>query len=425
MRIRSIAWANLKRRKAKTAFLIVGISIGIATVVALLTLSRLIKDEIGTQLDQYGANIIIVPQSSSLSLDYGGIAISGVALDVNQLKNEDAKRVFEIPYRNRISVVAPKILGVADVEGHQALVAGVDFDSELKLKRWWRLVGQKPQDERDLLVGYDVARSLSLVEPTTDGSSQPVLVTGSEITVYADGDTGSHQHAAGLKGFRIVRDRLMIAGQEHHVAGVLAPTGGSEDRMIFGSLPRFQTLLSKPNQLSMIEVSALCIGCPVEDIVKQISTQLPNAKVSALQQSVRARAETVNRLTRFATAVSAVVLLIGGLMVFTTMMGSVVERTKEIGVLRAIGLRKRQIINELMIEVAAISTIGGLVGWIVGMLASWLILPYFSQSGLKFEFDPKIALGAVVAALLIGGLSTIYPAIRASRLDPSEAVRYV
>jgi len=78
-----------------------------------------------------------------------------------------------------------------------------------------------------------------------------------------------------------------------------------------------------------------------------------------------------------------------------------------------------------MIEVAAISTIGGLLGWIVGMLASWLILPYFSESGLTLEFDPKIAPGAVVAALVIGALSTIYPAIRASRLDPSEAVRYV
>ena len=69
MRISSIAWANLKRRKSKAAFLIIGISIGIATVVALLTLSRVIKDEIGTQLDQYGANIIVVPQSKSLSLD--------------------------------------------------------------------------------------------------------------------------------------------------------------------------------------------------------------------------------------------------------------------------------------------------------------------------------------------------------------------
>ena len=422
MRIRSIAWANLKRRKGKAAFLIIGISIGIATAVALLILSRLIKDEIGAQLDQYGANIIVVPQSNSLSLDYGGISVSGVSLDVNQLKNEDAKRVLEIPYRNRISVVAPKILGVADVEGQEVLLAGVDFVSELKLKRWWRLVGQKPEQEGDLLVGYDAAKRLALIEETSDGQSQAVSVMPmSEITSGG----GVHHNNVQEKGFRLVRDRLEIADTEYRVTGVITPTGGSEDQMIYGSLSRFQTLLRKPNQLSMIEVSALCIGCPVEDIVNQISTQLPNAKVSALQQSVRARAETVDRLTRFATAVSAVVLLIGGLMVFTTMMGSVVERTKEIGVLRAIGLRKRQIINELMIEVAAISTVGGLVGWIVGMLISWLILPYFSQSGLKLEFDPKIALGAVGVALLIGAVSSVYPAIRASRLDPSEAVRYV
>lgn len=422
MRIRSIAWANLKRRKGKAAFLIVGISIGIATVVALLTLSRLIKDEIGAQLDQYGANIIVVPRSNSLSLDYGGISVSGVSLDVNQLKDEDARRVLDIPYRNRISVVAPKILGVSNVEGQPVLLAGVNFDAELKLKRWWRLVGQKPAQDGDLLVGYDAAKRLSLIEETADGQSQAVPVMPmAEITSGG----GVHANHIQEKAFRIARDRVQIGGNEFRVAGVITPTGGSEDQIIFGSLPRFQKLLGKPDQLSMIEVSALCIGCPVEDIVKQISTQLPNAKVSALQQSVRARAETVNRLTRFASAVSTVVLLIGGLMVFTTMMGSVVERTKEIGVLRAIGLRKRQIINELMIEVAAISTIGGLVGWIAGMLISWLILPYFSQSGLKLEFDPKIAIGAVGTAILIGAISSVYPAIRASRLDPSEAVRYV
>lgn len=422
MRISSIAWANLKRRKGKAAFLVIGISIGIATVVALLTLSSVIKDEIGTQLDQYGANIIVVPQSNSLSLDYGGISVSGVSLGVSRLKNEDARRVLDIPYRDRLSVVAPKILGVAEVEGQQVLLAGVDFQSELKLKRWWRLVGQKPAQDEDLLVGYDAAKRLSLIEPTADGQSQvtPVMEM-SDVIVEAQ----PHHNNAEQKGFRIVRDRLRIAGREHRVAGVITPTGGSEDQMIFGSLPHFQSLLGKPDQLSMIEISALCIGCPVEDIVKQISAQLPNAKVSALQQSVRARVETVDRLTRFAVAVSAVVLVIGALMIFTTMMGSVVERTKEIGVLRAIGLRKRQIINELMIEVAVISTIGGFVGWIAGMTASWLILPYFSQSDLGLEFDPKIALGAVTAALLIGALSTIYPAIRASRLDPSEAVRYV
>ena len=423
MRISTIAWANLKRRKGKAIFLIVGIAIGVSTVVALLTLSRAVKEEIGTQLDQFGANIIVVPRSSSLSLDYGGIPVSGVALDVNQLGSEDVEKILSIPYRNRLSVVAPKLLGAARVEGRQVLLAGVDFASELKLKRWWRLVGRKPDGEQDLLVGYDAARSLSLIEVNADAPSEASPVMDMSGVEFAGGE--QHHGNAEQRQFKIVRDSVVVEGQEYRVAGVIAPTGGSEDQMVFASLHRVQSLLGKPGQLSLIEVSALCIGCPVEDIVKQIGAVLPTAKVSALQQAVRARAETVNRLTHFAAAVSIVVLMIGALMIFTTMMGSVVERTKEIGVLRAIGLRKSLIVKELMIEVAAISGVGGLAGWAAGMLMSWLILPYFSQTEISLGFDPMMAAGALVVALLVGALSSAYPAIRASRLDPSEAVRHV
>ena len=195
--------------------------------------------------------------------------------------------------------------------------------------------------------------------------------------------------------------------------------------MIFGSLAHVQSLLNKPGQLSLIEVSALCKDCPIGDIVSQISERIPHAKVSAIQQSVRARSETVDRLTRFSAAVSAVVLAIGALMIFTTMMGSVIERTKEIGVLRAIGFRRAHIIKGLMIEVAVISLLGGLLGWATGLLASWLTLPYFAETRVVFEFQPVLAVVAIAAGLVIGTISSFYPIVRASRLDPSEAVRSV
>jgi putative ABC transport system permease protein len=133
----------------------------------------------------------------------------------------------------------------------------------------------------------------------------------------------------------------------------------------------------------------------------------------------------VARLTRFSAAVAAVVLAIGALMIFTTMMGSVLERTKEIGVLRAIGFRRTHIIKGLMIEVAVISLLGGVLGWGAGMLASWLALPYFAETNVAFELQPTLAIVAVVSGLVIGSASSFYPIVRASRLDPSEAVRYV
>src|SRR5919107_529312 len=145
MRISTIAWANLRRRKSRAALLVAGIAIGIATAVALLTLSRSIGEEIGLQLDQYGANIVVVPKSDQLALDYGGVAVAAASFDVGELTDEDARRIREIPYANRLAVVAPKLLGAADVEGKKVVVAGVDFESEYALKRWWRVVGGRPR----------------------------------------------------------------------------------------------------------------------------------------------------------------------------------------------------------------------------------------------------------------------------------------
>jgi putative ABC transport system permease protein len=186
-----------------------------------------------------------------------------------------------------------------------------------------------------------------------------------------------------------------------------------------------QALANKPGQLNIIEVSALCKGCPVEDIVAQISAKLPTAKVAAVQQAVKARSEMVDRLTRFSAVIGVVVLIIGSLMIFTTMMGAVVERTKEIGVLRAIGFRRTHIIKGLVLEVAIVSLLGGSLGWAAGLAASWLALPYFSETRSSVEFHPALLVFAICAALLIGTLSGIYPALRASKLDPSEAVRSI
>lgn len=430
MRISTIAWANLRRRKSRAALLVVGVAIGIATAVALLTLSRSIGEEIGLQLDQYGANIVVVPKSEQLALDYGGVAVAAAAFDVGELTDEDARRIREIPYANRLAVVAPKLLGAAEAGGRKVVVAGVDFESEYALKRWWGVVGRKPAGANELLVGHDAAQALGLVEPSAEDTSQPVVPTSANTVDASQHATMSaEEHAAMLKAapehFRVTRERLDLNGREFRVVGVLTPTGGREDALVFGSLAEVQTLLNRSGRLSLVEVSALCKDCPVEEIVGQIAQKLPAAKVSALQQAVRARAEAVGRLTRFGAAVSGVVLIIAALLIFTTTTGAVVERTKEIGVMRAVGFRRAHIVKEMMLEVLAVSFAGGVLGWAAGAAASWALIPYFSQTGRGFKPDASLAALALFAALAVGALSSLYPTLRASRLDPSEAVRHV
>ena len=152
MRISTIAFANLRRRKGKAFFLVSGIGIGIGTAVALLSLSGSLREEIGSQMDRFGANIVVTPHSDSLALDYGGVSVAGVSFDQHQLSNDDAAGVRRIPYRKRLSVVAPKLLGTVDVDGRRTLVAGVDFASELRLKKWWPLAGRAPESATYVLL---------------------------------------------------------------------------------------------------------------------------------------------------------------------------------------------------------------------------------------------------------------------------------
>ena len=116
---------------------------------------------------------------------------------------------------------------------------------------------------------------------------------------------------------------IKINGQKLRVSGVLQPTGSQDDQLIFSRLETAQSLLGKEGRISMAEVAALCTACPINEMVKQISDALPGAKVMAIQQVVKSRMETLSQFKKLSYGVSAIVVLVGSLVVLVTMMGSV------------------------------------------------------------------------------------------------------
>lgn len=383
MRLIDVILNNVRRRWGRKLLLVLGLTVGVATVVALMAITSTMKADISTKLDEYGANILIVPKANDLALSYGGVTVASAAYDVGELTVADLDLIKTIKNARNISVVAPKLLGAIPMSGQSVLVAGVRFPDELRLKQWWDIEGEEPDAPDEALAGLRLARALRLQ----------------------------------------LGQALEINGHAFRLTGILAENGSQDDDILFIDLGAAQQVMNKPESVSLVEVAALCTECPVEDMVDQISDVLPQARVTALRQAVTLRMETVGQLSRFSMAVSAVVVTIGALVVLTTMLGAVTERRQEIGLFRALGFRQRHVMYIILGEAALVSLLGGVLGWLLGMGTATLLAPRLAGTTMAVSWDPWLALGAVGGALLVGLLASLYPARSAARMDPTAALR--
>ena len=375
---------NLRRRKGKVLFLILGLTIGITTVVTLISITRMMNEDISNKLDEFGANILVLPRSDDLSLSYGGLSIGGVSVDAQTLHGSDIPKIRQIEVKENISIVSPKLIGLVELDGKKILLTGVLFQEEVRLKKWWKIHGNVPKSRDEVLLGNEVAVRL----------------------------------------FKSTSDTLTINGKRVRISGVLEETGSQDDFLIFSDLAFAQEALKKPGALSLIEVSAFCISCPIEEIVHQISTALPHAKVTAIKQTLQAKMEALDHFKKFSVGLSVIVLLIGGLIVFTNMMASVNERKREIGIFRAIGFRKSHVVKIVFFEAFVVGLIGGSAGYLLGLGVSTVLGPILTGiKGGKISVDPVLAVGVILLSVAMGILSSIYPALHASKMDPTTALR--
>jgi putative ABC transport system permease protein len=262
-------------------------------------------------------------------------------------------------------------------------VLGVCAEVEVALKRWWYVDGRSVAEDNVLVVGSSAAQRLG-------------LATGEQV---------------------------IIDGSDFVITGILQPTGSQDDELVIGTLALAQRLFAKEGLVSLVEVAALCAGCPIEEMVEQIAAVLPQAEVNAIQQVVKTRMHALAQFQTFALGISAVVLFIGALVVLVTMMGSVNERTREIGIFRALGFRRGHVVALIEIEAVTVSCFAGLFGYLLGMAATRMILPFLVEAHLEIIWDLRLAGGALLLAVVVGALASLYPALHASRMEPTTALR--
>lgn len=416
MTILHIALSNLRQRKMKSIFIMLGLAIGIATIVSIYIVLETMKLEMTRQMTDYGANILITADRGELTFSYGGISIPGVLYDVEQLTTENLFAIDKIDSRPMIRAVVPKILGMIPVGGETVIIAGSHLKSEFLIKPWLRIVDFIPEtkgtikgNDSESAMGGDKL-NLNREDHTELELNKSEVILGSTVA-----------YTLGL----FPSNRIILNGQEFIVKAILEKNGTSEDDQVMMNLLEAQELLGLPNEITTIELAADYTIGSEDELLKQIRTILPDAKVTSLRKALLNRNEVINRLSYFGYCVSIFILLAGMLAAGLGMTTAVHERTREIGVFRAIGFRKSVIQKIIFLEGIMLSLVGGLVGFATGMFLARIIIPILSTIAPSVAWRFDILGISIVLSLIIGTIASVYPAKQAANLDPSDALRSI
>lgn len=384
MRLADIAFRNLKVRWTRTLFLVCGMALGVATVVALAALTGALRAQLRADLESAGARVVVAPQAERLSLSYRGVAVaSALSFSAPNLPPDTLARIGRLAERFRIGVVAPKLVRAQRIGVDQWPVVGVDFAAEKRLNPHWEVTGRMPSGPREVLLG--------------------------------------HRAAQGLKA--LPGGILTLAGQEYTVAGILAETGSQEDPAVFMPLSSLAEMVGRRDSVSLVELVVARNAVP--EVVSALRQALPGTRVTAVKGEEEARREVVERFARASALTTLLVVVFGALIIGTAMMASVRERTREIGIFRAIGYRQTHIRRIILTEAMVVSAAGGALGYLAGMVAALGAGPLIAGTTVRVVWDPLGAVAAVGFALLVGLGAGLYPALKAARLDPATALRFV
>jgi len=400
------ALESLNANKMRSLLTILGIVIGVASVIALLSIGEGAGNSITGQIESIGTNVLYILRGND----------NENVTNPNVLTIRDVEALENYPQTSEIAYVAPIISNMNEIsfsdESREANISGVTPD--------YQYVQNLTMAEGDFIT-----------EGQVEGRSA-VVVLGPEI---AQNLFGRSSGAAG----KTVR----IAGYPYRVIGVTEAKGGSAfnnpDTNIYVPISTAQTRLVRsntPNQVQYILVS-MENSEDADLAIQQVKTVLrkthripprsPDDFTVLNQQDFLDVASSITGiLTIFLGGIGAISLLVGGIGIMNIMLVSVTERTREIGLRKALGARKMDILVQFLTESVLLSMIGGLLGIGLGWLISLVVGQIAVQSGTYLEIS--VTLNSILLATLfsaaVGVFFGYYPANRAASLAPVEALRY-
>jgi putative ABC transport system permease protein len=391
-----LALSRLSTGKLRTALTMLGVIIGVASVVALVSVAQGATKGISDRLQSLGTNLITVSAGATRTGATRGAAGSATTLTI-----DDSAALSTL---NGVQAIAPELTT------NKLVVVGSQNETA-------RVIGTTP--------GYVSVFAYQMwvgafLNPASVDHNLRVAVIGATT---AD-NLGLTNTSIGTT--------ILVGGLPFELVGIMQPKGGTAtaDDVVLIPLSTAHELFVGSNSVSAIGLSATsqdsisAVSAEITSTLEQrhgITNGVDDFSLTTQAQLLGTVGSVSDVLTLLLAGIASISLLVGGIGIMNIMLVSVRERTREIGIRKAIGARGRDILSQFLVEALALSLAGGAIGIGVGVVASFAIGTY---AGWGFIFSPVTVVIAVVFSLFVGIVFGVWPASQAARLDPVVALRY-
>ncbi|MCF7919581.1 MAG: FtsX-like permease family protein [Candidatus Cloacimonetes bacterium] len=405
MKIRQIVIKELFQRRNQLISSLIAVSLGIAVMVAIQSITYYSEKAVAGELDALGANVLILAKDATVQ-DY-------YSADFQQSEiPEDYVTILAESDIQGIDNMSPKFSLPIDLNGRQATLTGILPKNEFKSKYIWQgALGIFSQPE---------------------GCGTPVNIPGvtyaAETTVRRQviEDLSPLEMLAGADIAKILgiaeNDSLVVLGKKFIIIAVLPLTGTVDDGRLFAHLHTVQELAGKSDVLHSIEIVGCCSAIS-GGLIQKINKLLPDAKVVTITQIVQTQIKTNTVMKRISIILLIVILLVGGASIANYMFSNVQERQREIGIYLALGANQYWIIRMFLMKALIIGISGGIIGYLLGSVLAIILGPQIA--GINVLPLPWYAVYSLLISVIIALIASAIPALKAAKVDPSIIMKEI
>jgi putative ABC transport system permease protein len=370
----------LAYRRGRTALLLAVLAMASSLATALGVVSFSMEKRVAEEVRKYGANLVIIPETARMNVGSGGLNFG----EISEPAYLEQRRVEDVLARSGLKADKSfHLRGALHFRKADIMVEGVDFAEIRRLFPWWQIKGGWPA-AGEVVLGSDIAGRYGL-------------------------KAGESMELAGLN--RTVKLR---------VSGIIS-TGGEEDGLLFLALPELQQLLGLDGRLTMVRLLVTADGESLRQKATALQALFPGAKVSEVRQIARTSEGLLAKVKLLMILVTAVVLISAGSSVTGTMSTTVLERSKEIGLMKAMGGTRWEVLMIFSAEAASLGFLGGVAGYLLGSaIAQFITIEVFSASSEVIPWFIGVSVGVSLFLALLGSLG---PMISVFKLDPVRSLR--